>query len=102
MNKIKISNFLPLLPPLLLALIIFVFSSFPAEGSDAQSGFIVKIITDISPSLSNVHFLTTLVRKSAHFIEYTLLGFFTARTFSAYGKSPFLSIPVSIAYATTD
>lgn len=98
----KHSRLLPLLPPLLIALAIFIFSSFGSEGSDAQSGFFVDIITSISPSISDTHLLTTIVRKTAHLTEYALLGFFTARAFAQFDKSPFLSLPTSIAYAITD
>ena len=93
---------LSLIPPILIMVVVFVLSSFGADGSNAQSGFIVNIITSVLPAASNLDILTTLVRKSAHFIEYTLLGFFTARAFDKYGKNPFLAIPVGIVYSITD
>ena len=93
---------LSLIPPILIMAVIFALSSFGADGSNAQSGFIVNIITSVLPATSNLDILTTLVRKSAHFIEYLLLGFFTARAFSKYGKNPSLAIPVGITYSITD
>lgn len=102
MNKIKVSKILPLLPPLLLALVIFVFSSFPAEGSDAQSGFFVDTIMLVLPSVTNTHIITTIVRKTAHFTEYALLGFFVARAFYAYDKKMIWSVATCIVYAITD
>ena len=99
LTKIKLPT---LIPPLLIAAIIFIFSSFGADGSNAQSGFIVSVITSIFPTASNLDILTTIVRKSAHFLEYALLGFFTARAFAAYNKHPAWAIPAGIVYAVTD
>lgn len=89
-------------PPLIIAVIIFILSSSPATDSDRQSGFIVNIITSISPSLKNADFLVTIVRKSAHFLEYTTLGFLTARGFNLSKKSLWWAIPTCALYAMTD
>lgn len=89
-------------PPLLMAIIIFIFSSSPAADSNRQSGLIVNAITFLFPSLENVDFLVTLVRKAAHFTEYAILGFFTARAMKLSNLSPWLSILACALYAGTD
>lgn len=71
--------FLPFLWPVLLMVFIFVFSAMPAEKSDQQSGLIVDTIRAIFPDLTDVKLITTIVRKLAHFTEYTTLGFLFAR-----------------------
>lgn len=91
-----------LILPIALAVVIFVFSSFSTESSNAQSGLVVNILAAIFPQIADLDCLVTIVRKLAHFTEYTLLGFFAARTFKAYGKNPFWSVAASSAYAVSD
>ena len=93
---------LTLIPPIIISVAIFTLSSFGADGSNAQSGFVVGIVTSVFPSASNISILTTIVRKLAHFTEYTLLGFFTARAFAAYKKPLAWSAVTCIAYSITD
>jgi vanZ family protein len=66
-------------PTLILMLIIFTLSNFEASVSDLQSGFIINALRSIFPDLTNSSLLVVIVRKLAHFSEYALLGFFTAR-----------------------
>ena len=66
-------------PTFILMLIIFTLSNFEASASDRQSGFIVNTLRSIFPDLTNSSILVVIVRKLAHFTEYALLGFFTAR-----------------------
>ena len=89
-------------PSLILMVIIFVLSNFPAADSDQQSGLIVNTLTTIFPDLEMVKPLVTIVRKMAHFIEYALLGFFTARAFKLSKKSSWWSILFCVIYAATD
>ncbi|MDO4967654.1 MAG: VanZ family protein [Candidatus Saccharibacteria bacterium] len=89
-------------PVLLMMVIIFIFSSFPATQSDEQSGLIVNTLTKVFPELGQVKPLVTIIRKSAHFIEYAFLGFFSARAFKLSGHNPFHSIWLSALYAAMD
>ena len=66
-------------PTLILMLIIFTFSNFEASTSDRQSGFIISVLKIVFPDLTNSSLLVVIVRKLAHFSEYALLSFFTAR-----------------------
>lgn len=89
-------------PSLLIAIIIFIFSASSSTDSDRQSGFIVNAIAFLFPGLKNADFLVTIVRKGAHFTEYALLGYFTARAFKLSKKSPLFSILACAIYAATD
>lgn len=89
-------------PALVMAIVIFIFSSMPALDSNRQSGLIVNAITFLFPDLKNTTFLVTIVRKSAHFLEYALLGFLTARAFRLSKKSSWWSVLACAAYAGTD
>lgn len=85
-----------------MMVLIFIMSSFPAVDSDQQSGLIVNALTTAFPSLENVDFLVNIVRKSAHFLEYAIFGFFTARAFKLSKKSPWFAILLCGIYAATD
>ena len=54
-------------------LFIFIMSSFGPDSSNAQSGHIVQVLTQILPN-TETHDLVFIVRKTAHFSEYALLG----------------------------
>ncbi len=89
MKKQKI---IPFLWPALLMIVIFVFSAFPAETSDQQSGLIVDTVRAVFPQATDVKLITTIVRKTAHFLEYAVLGFLFARAlFVSAGKKESLS-----------
>lgn len=89
-------------PTLIMAIIIFIFSASPALDSNRQSGLIVNAITFLSPDLKDATFLVRIVRKSAHFIEYAILGFLAARSFKLSKKSPWWSILACAIYAGID
>lgn len=75
-----------LLPVIAVMVAIFCFSAQPADESSRTSDVIVdKVITtvvsdfDTLPSASKTDikdFITVIVRKSGHFSEFALLGFF--------------------------
>lgn len=76
---------LAFLPAVLVCGVIFWFSSNPANDSTKQSSLIVDIVKkDIFPELSGLDtqrdtdtvddVLSVIVRKTAHFSVYTLLG----------------------------
>lgn len=98
-----------LLLSLLIVQMIFIFtmSSFGPDSSSAQSGSIVRVLSDLLPS-SNPNDLVFLVRKTAHFSEYALLGFLFYLNFSREKAkrtsrlSALFSILASSLYACTD
>jgi vanZ family protein len=60
-------------------LFIFTMSSFGSDSSNAQSGQIIQVLRQVFPSLSHTSgpdtsVLTFIVRKTAHFTEYAILG----------------------------
>jgi hypothetical protein len=59
-------------------------------------------LTFLFPDLKNFSFLVTIVRKSAHFTEYMILGILTARGFKISKKSPWWAILACAVYAGTD
>lgn len=95
--------------------VLFGFSSQEAtESKKVSSGLITAIVElfDFSNSLSPektqaiAENLTFIVRKSAHFIAYAILGslvFCLAGEYKLYGKRQFLlSIAVAFLYACSD
>lgn len=106
-----------LLFALLIFQIIFIFfmSSFGPDSSNAQSSSIVQVISHFLPK-SNSYDLVFLVRKTAHFVEYAILGLLFYLNFknfismSIHSKCleqtsifiPILAILASALYACTD
>lgn len=94
---------------------IFVMSSFGPDSSNAQSGSIVQVISHFLPK-SNAYDLVFLVRKTAHFIEYAILGllfYLNIKSFTsdsnhiehprqALASIPILAVLASALYACTD
>lgn len=106
----KILRFVPMV---VLMAVIFAFSATPAEQSSEQSGFIVKIITDlfgdaftgnVPPKILGS--LDFFVRKCAHFLEYTAFGLTVLLALSDMLKKPWARIRVpeviSFLYACSD
>lgn len=89
-------------PVIVMMVIIYIMSSFVAADSDKQSGLIINALSTIFPDINPDGIIVKIVRKSAHFTEYTLLGFFTARALRLSKKSPWFSIAIAAIYATTD
>ena len=105
--------------PLLLLLLvlqmtlIFTMSSFGSDSSNAQSNQIIHVLHQVFPNLSHTSgpdasVLTFIVRKTAHFTEYAILGilfyFFYRQTLpQKNGLRLFvLAILSSFLYACTD
>ena len=83
-------------------IIIFIMSSFNGESSGNQSNFIVNIISEIF-SISNVNYLSFIIRKLAHFTEYFILGILVINNFKKIDKKIiFGSIIFCMLYAFTD
>ncbi len=94
---------------------IFAFSAQPAEASSALSdrvkAMVVQIVERIFPSAIDATesadesgFLITLIRKSAHFLAYLVLGILALWTFSCWGapKRYVFSFALCVLYAASD
>ena len=82
-------------------IVIFVMSSFGSTQSDNQSNFIVDIIVNIL-NVENVDVLSFIVRKTAHCVEYLILGILVYNMFKSYDKKEFFAIIVCMLYAISD
>ena len=78
-------------------------SSFDANESDIQSGFVVDILGHFV-NVNGIDAISFIVRKSAHFIEYVVLGSLALNCLKDYEISNriFLSIVFCVLYAITD
>ena len=80
---------------------IFVMSSFTAGESAKQSGRIVRFIATIL-NTNNLRLISHIIRKTAHFIEYFILGLFVSNMFNKYNKLIYFGIIVCTIYAISD
>jgi len=92
---------------------VFIMSSFGSDSSSAQSAQIIQVLRQVFPNLNNtshldVSSLVFIVRKTAHFTEYAILGilfflffrqFFPQKNGSRYF---ILAILFGFFYACTD
>ena len=113
---IRIRRFI--LPTLLILQMCFIFimSSFGHNSSDAQSNLFVDFIAQNFPhvrhslenNLISLNTLIFLVRKTAHFTEYAILGalfYLNVIQFPKFNRHPkkiLLPIIFSFLYACTD
>ena len=89
-------------PVLLMMAIIFSFSHFQAASSDAQSGFFLNLLRIFSSDLAETKIAIILIRKFAHFFEYAVFGFLTARTFHHSNLPISCALFFCVTYAATD
>ena len=82
-------------------IVIFVMSSFNAEESSNQSGFIVSFIANFF-NINNTLLVSLIVRKMAHFLEYFILGILMLNVIVNYNKKIYLAYIFSILYACLD
>ena len=117
-KEIPITNWLWWIPPLILMYIIFQFSAANAAQSSALSdGISAQIILKIDqifsfgwPSAKQAVYAESLhivVRKTAHFLEYTLLSFLLVQSFrktvcSVKKHAFFFAWLFATLYAATD
>lgn len=98
-------------------LTIFYFSNIVADNSCKQSSKIVELVSNLVPSIKKMNesekttlkeeVLTPIVRKTAHFLIYALLGVWTinfAKTFEKFkiSKIVIISFLFCMFYAITD
>lgn len=97
------------------AIMIFMFSSQPGDTSWNTSGTIVEQVVQLTypeyenllPEKQESVYLTyqMIIRKSAHFLEFALLGFLIKLLFWSYGKpntSGWWAWGISTGYAALD
>lgn len=89
--------------------IIFYLSHQPAETSSELSGTLLQLlltVTSIMPFSFDFDFVHFLIRKSAHFIAYFILGFLVFHTTRLFIKRNLLTVIIafiiSILYAISD
>ena len=117
MNKSKLIAIRSILITLTLAVcvIIFSLSADNADQSNAKSdpisdSLIVRILENFSLSEEQIEFVlektVVLIRKTAHFAEYALLGFLLAATCTSFYKDTRHTFIISqicgSAYAVSD
>lgn len=99
--------------PVVMAVIIFLFSAQPGEESAALSNGILyqiyRVLTVVRPSLEEERFFETMsvvIRKGAHITEYLLLYLSLFVSWRVTGFELFFSAPVSLlctfGYAASD
>lgn len=76
---------------------IFIMSSFDGNESANQSNFIVNLISQIC-NINNIQLLSLIVRKTAHFMEYLILGILVYN----YIQKGNLSTVICLLYAISD
>lgn len=82
-------------------LLIFIMSSFDGTKSSNQSNFIVTFISQLF-NISNVDNLSFIIRKTAHFTEYLILGLLVYNMLKDYSKHTYIAIIICIIYAISD
>ena len=94
---------------LLVIWMIFIFymSAQPADISNSQSGFVIKLLQSIGidSSGNNIDLLTTIVRKSAHFSEYAILGLLSYNVMKNYftkKRARIVAVLIVFFYACSD
>ena len=83
--------------------VIFMMSSFNGDVSSSQSNFIVDLIVSIF-NISDIDIISLVVRKSAHYMEYLILGLLVINMLDRYDidKRYVISIVICIIYAISD
>lgn len=86
---------------------IFYMSAQPADISNSQSGFVIKLLQSIGidSSGNNIGLLTTIVRKGAHFSEYAILGLLSYNVMKNYftkKRARIVAVLIVFFYACSD
>ena len=96
---------------------IFYFSNQIADNSSQQSSRVVELVSDILPTIKKMqepkktvikkNIITPIVRKTAHFLIYAMLGIWTINFINTFkklktSKKIILSMLFCMLYAITD
>lgn len=98
MNKIKSKQIVFAVLSVACMILIFCFSADNAEESTEKSNFFVSILEQLPIDIRDN--LSFIVRKTAHFTIYAILGFLVSGVFSE--KRIFYTLSVCFLYACTD
>ncbi len=83
MNRLRF--LLPVITVFMIAF-IWVHSMMPGDASASESGFLLSLVDGVfGEGIITEH----IIRKTAHFTEYMLLGIICCADFAAYGKGGF-------------
>ncbi len=97
----KIKSFIQWFFVILWMLIIFYLSNQSGVVSTNTSSIFVNPIQKILPGIS-FSILTTLVRKSAHFFLYCILGMLVINACNQYKQKLQISLLICLLYACSD
>jgi len=98
MNKSDIRHIISGISAVICMILIFLFSSDNAEESNEKSGFFVELLMNLPGTFGDN--LSFIVRKTAHFTIYAVLGFLVSGIFRE--RKNFYALSVCFLYACTD
>lgn len=98
MDKTRFRQIIFIILSVICMTAIFLFSSDNAEESSEKSGFFVEVLSQLPISVSDN--LSHIVRKSAHFTIYMILGIFVSGIFNP--QKPSYTLLICFVYACTD
>lgn len=106
-NKENIKKVLSIILLIIWMAIIFVFSAESADESAETSGEIIQIFVEQifeKPTQTQIDLLQPIIRKSAHFVLYTLGGIIICNLFNVYKikYAKIVSALFGIIYAIID
>ena len=84
--------------------VVYGMSSFDADISQSQSNIVVNLINELF-NISNIDTINTIsfiVRKTAHFCEYLILGILMYNMFHNFNKKTYIAIIICILCAICD
>ncbi len=98
MNKLKTKQIIFAVLSIFCMILIFCFSSDNAEESSEKSNFFVELLEKLPIDIRDN--LSYIVRKTAHFTIYAVLGFLVSGIFIP--RKNFYTISICFLYACTD
>ena len=115
-DKIKVKRIIFAILIIINCSVIFYFSNQVADNSDVQSSRLVEFVSKIIPAIRDMNepdktilkeeILTPIIRKTAHYSIYTILGIFTYNFIATYEtttrKKIIYALLFCTCYAATD
>ncbi|NFA42029.1 VanZ family protein [Clostridium botulinum] len=103
-DKRKVVNWILLI---LWMIIIFAMSNQPAVVSDKQSGLVITTLTNLGIDMNGIfgELANFIVRKTAHFLEYMILGILILNVLEIHytrQKIRLLGVLLVFLYASSD
>ncbi|MBN1079045.1 VanZ family protein [Clostridium botulinum] len=103
-DKRKVINWILLI---LWMIIIFAMSNQPAVVSDKQSGLVITTLTNLGINMNGIfgELANFIVRKTAHFLEYMILGILILNVLEIHytrQKIRLLGVLLVFLYASSD